>query len=46
MKAPTYWKRNQGGLISNLLSPVGWLYGVGAQMNQSCLLYTSPSPRD
>ena len=35
MKAPTYWKRDQGGLISNLLSPIGWLYGVGAQMNQS-----------
>ena len=35
MKAPTYWKRDQGGFISNLLSPIGWLYGVGAQMNQS-----------
>jgi tetraacyldisaccharide 4'-kinase len=35
MKAPKYWERGRGGLMSALLSPIGWLYGVGAQMNQS-----------
>jgi tetraacyldisaccharide 4'-kinase len=35
MKAPEYWKQGCGGLISTLLSPVSWLYGVGVQMNQS-----------
>ena len=35
MKAPEYWEYGRGGLMSVLLSPIGWLYGIGAQMNQS-----------
>ena len=35
MKAPRYWKHGCGGLMSTLLSPLGWLFGVGTQMNQS-----------
>ncbi len=35
MKPPEYWERGRGGLMSALLSPVGWLYGVGTQINQS-----------
>jgi tetraacyldisaccharide 4'-kinase len=35
MKAPKYWENGCGGLMSALLSPLGWLFGVGTQMNQS-----------
>jgi tetraacyldisaccharide 4'-kinase len=35
MKAPEYWEYGRGGLMSTLLSPISWLYGVGAQINQS-----------
>lgn len=35
MKAPDYWRRGGGGLTSMMLRPLGWLYNVGSQMNQS-----------
>lgn len=35
MKAPAFWQENNSGLMGQLLRPLGWLYGVGAQMNQS-----------
>ena len=37
--------RQRSGRIVNLASVAG-LYGNPGQMNYSCLLYTSPSPRD
>ena len=35
MKAPDFWQRGQGGLTAALLSPFGWLYGIGGQMNEA-----------
>jgi len=35
LKAPKYWEHGRGGLMSALLSPIGWLFGVGTQLNQS-----------
>ena len=33
------------GFAANVLL-VGWVEGLQAEMVESCLLYTSPSPRD
>ncbi len=34
MKAPDFWKSNRGGLLSTLLAPAGFVYGLGTAARQ------------
>lgn len=31
MRAPEFWERGKGGVLSGALSPLGWAYGLGAR---------------
>ena len=31
MRAPEFWERGKGGVLSGALSPLGWTYGLGAR---------------
>lgn len=32
MKAPSFWEAGQRSLVSTILTPFGWLYGLGTQL--------------
>ncbi len=36
MKAPWFWTNNRHPLLGLLLSPLGWLYGLGTKIRRAC----------
>ncbi|MBL6933756.1 MAG: tetraacyldisaccharide 4'-kinase [Rhodospirillales bacterium] len=45
MQAPDFWQSGKGGIVAELLSPLGWLYGFATQRKLSSTTpWTSPVP--